>query len=140
MPEIVQRENPPSRSEPWPHARLILVLVLFGAWGHWRFGWNEASLPAIERSLAGMLGVFCFCALISSTLAELYATIFVFPFYATTVLNDWLYQGCYWLFRTVLRLLYIRRVSAVAAMLGELGLFVLLWRLVELLLRKYCLR
>ncbi|MBI3552032.1 MAG: hypothetical protein HY077_05890 [Elusimicrobia bacterium] len=139
MGQTTQRWNPPPRYESWPLARLTLVLLLFGIWGHWRFSWNAASLPAIERCLAGMLGVFCFCAVISGTLGQLYATVVIFPFYATTVLNDWLYQGCYWLFRTVLRLLYIRRVSAFFALVGELGLFVVLWRLVEILLRRYCL-
>lgn len=127
----------PAPRDYWPLIRLLVVLTTFGLWGHWRFGWNEASLPAIEKGLAGMLGVFCFCGLISYTLGRFYAMVVIFPFYATTVLNDWLYAGCYWLFRTILRLLYIRRVSAFAALVGELSLFVVLWRLVEIILRKY---
>ena len=139
MEHTIQRRNPPQQSESWPLARLTLVLLLFGLWGHLRFGWGEASLPAFQIILAGILVIFCFCALISSRLGRLYATVVILPFYATTVLNDWLYKGCFWIFRTILRLLYMRRVSALVALLGELGFFVLLWRLIEILLRKYCL-
>jgi hypothetical protein len=116
---------------------LIGVFILFGLWGHWRFHWSAASLPVVQKNLTGMLLVFCFFALISGTLAELYVALVALPFSATTVLNDYLYEACFWTFRTILRLLYMRRVSAFVALLGELGLFVVLWRSVEILLRKY---
>jgi hypothetical protein len=90
---------------------------------------TAASLPVVQKSLTGMLLVFCFFALISGTLAELYVALVALPFSATTVLNDYLYEACFWTFRTILRLLYMRRVSAFMALLGELSLFVGLWQL-----------
>jgi hypothetical protein len=135
----LQRRKPSAQRESWPLARLSLVLILFGLWGQGRFGWNTASLAAFQIGLAGILVTFCLFALIWAPLGRLYATVVIFPFYATTVLNDRLYRGCYWAFRTVLRLLYMRKVSAFVALLGELGLFVLIWRLVDIFLRKYCL-
>ena len=85
-----------------------------------------------------MFGFLYFCALISRALVELCLEIAAFPFYATAALNEWLYRGCYWAFRMLLRLLYLPRVSALAALLGELGLFLVLWRLIGALLRRYC--
>lgn len=119
----------------WATARLLLVALLFGLWGRWRFQWSAASLPAVERTLGGMLGVFCFCGVLSLTLGRLYLAVVAFPLYATTVLNDCLYQACYWTFRTVLRLLYMRRVSALVAVLSELGVFLCLWQIMARLLR-----
>ena len=81
-----------------------------------------------------MLVIYLICAVIEPSLARLFGKVALLPFYATIVLNNWLYGGSHWTFRTVLRLLYIRRVSAFAALLGELGLFALLWRGIELLL------
>ncbi len=128
-----------SHRDPWPVIRLLMVFAAMGFWAHWRFAWKPPAPSAVQTTAVGMLGVFLFCGLISITLARFYLALVLFPVYATTKLNAWLYEFCYWLFRTILRLLYIRRASAIVALLGELGLFVLLWRLVELLLRKYCL-
>ena len=124
-----------AQRDHWAIARLLLVALLFGLWGRWRFQWSAASLPVVEHTLGGMLGVCCFLGLLSVTLARLYLTVVAFPLYATTVLNDWFYGACYWTFRTVLRLLYMRRVSALVALLSELGLFLCLWQLITRLLR-----
>ena len=116
---------------------MTLVLLILGFWVHWRFGLTASSLPAFRRDLGIMLVVFFICAGIEPSFARLYGKVVLLPFYATIVLNNWLYGGSHWVFRTILRLLYIRRVSAFVALLGELGLFALLWHGVELLLRRY---
>lgn len=125
--------------DPWPLIRLLMVFAAMGFWAHWHFAWKPPAPSSIQATALGMLGVFLFCGFLSVTLARLYLALVLFPVYATTTLNAWLYDGCYWTFRTALRLLYMRRVSAVVALAGELGLFVGLWRLIELLIRRYCL-
>jgi hypothetical protein len=133
--KLLERCPALARRDHWAVARLLLVALLFGLWGRWRFQWSAASLPAVEHTLGGMLGVFCFCGLLSVTLARFYLAFVTFPLYATTVLNDWLYGACYWTFRTLLRLLYMRRVSALVALLSELGLFLCLWQTIARLLQ-----
>jgi len=85
-----------------------------------------------------MLGVLLFLGLISRTLGTLYLALMAFPVYATTVLNEWLYRSCYWTFRTLLRLLYLRRISALVATVAEIGLFLAMWELITFLVRRYC--
>lgn len=138
MKTTIKGWYPPTYCEPWPAARLILIAALFALWGKARFAWGVATLPEIGRTAKGMLGVMIFCGLLSRRLGALYVALVVFPFYATAVLNEWLYRGGYWTFRTLLRLLYDRRVSALVALLAELGLFLALWEFVTFLLKRYC--
>ena len=91
----------------------------------------------MKWGLAILGALFCLMAMASVNLARVYASVLIFPFYALTVLNDWFYDGCYWLYRTILRLFYMRRVSAFIAFLCELGIFAGLWYTAELLIRRY---
>ena len=114
-----------------------MVFATMGLWAHWRFAWAPPPPSIIQAATVGLFVIFLFVGFLSITLARLYVALMFFPIYATTKLNAWLYDLCYWTFRTVLRLLYMRRVSAVAALAGELGLFVGLWRLIEFLIKRY---
>jgi len=108
-----------------------------GLWAHWRFAWKPPAPSELRAAVVGMVAIFCFLAFISEVLARLYVAAVVFPVYATITLDAWLYDGFYWAFRTALRLLYMRRVSAVAALVGELSIFAGLWWLIEFLIRTY---
>jgi hypothetical protein len=126
----------PSR-DSWPLVRLLAVLATLGLWAHWRFAWVPPPPTTIQATVVGLFVIFAFCGFLSITLARLYVALLFFPIYATTKLNVGFYELCYWCFRTALRLLYMRRVSAVAALAGELGLFIGLLRLIELVIRRY---
>lgn len=139
MKQAITGWDPPTYCEPWPAARLLLIVVFFLLWGRSRFGWSAASIPSVGKTAEEMLGVFLFLGLISRTLGALYLALVAFPLFATKVLNEWIYRACYWTFRTFLRLLYLRRISALVAMLAEIGLFLALWELILLLLRRFCL-
>ena len=130
-------QPPGSRRDFWPLIRLFTVFATMALWTRWRFAWKAPTPTEIQAAAVGLFVIFLFIGSLSITLARLYVALMFFPIYATTVLNAWLYDGCYWTFRTVLRLLYMRRVSAVAALAGELGLFIGLWRLIEFLIRSY---
>ncbi len=114
-----------------------MVFVTMGLWARWHLAWRPPTPTELQAATVGLFVIFLFVGFLSITLARLYVALIFFPIYATTKLNVWLYDGCYWTFRTALRLLYMRRVSAVAAWAGELGLFIALWRLMEFLLRRY---
>lgn len=122
---------------PWPLVRLLSVFAATALWAHWRFSWKPPAPTEIQAAVVGLFVLFLFCGFFSITLARLYVALVFFPVYATTTLNSWLYDGCYWTFRTLLRLLYMRRVSAIAAWAGELCLFIGLWRLMEFLVHRY---
>ena len=136
MGQIMQ-SRPLPRWEAWPLIRLLTVFIATGLWAHWRFAWKPPSPTELQAASVGLVVLFLFFGLFSVTLARLYVALVCLPFYATIRLNGWLYDASYWTFRTILRLLYIRRVSAVAALAGELGLFIGLWRLIEFLTRRY---
>ena len=136
MNQTIARQIGPQR-DPWPLIRLLGVFATMGLWAHWRFAWKPPAPAELQATAVGLCVIFLFVGFLSITLARLYVALLFFPIYATTKLNAWLYDGCYWTFRTMLRLLYMRRVSAVAAMAGELSLFVGLWWLIEFLVRRY---
>lgn len=137
MKTLVREWEMPACREPWPLARLLMVAALFVLWGKSKFGWTAAAVPMIGKTAEGMLGVLLLCGLVSRRLGLLYIAIVGLPVWATLLLNDWLYRGSYWIFRTVLRLLYDRRVSAVVALLAEFGLFLAAWELAATVLRNY---
>lgn len=124
--------NPFRSWDPWPLTRLLLVLAALSCWAHWCLGWALPAPLALGRAAFGLFEVFCLSALIG--LAQVYLVVLAFPVYATIVLNDWFYDGCYWL----LGLAGPRspRWRAGFALVGELGLFVSLWRSMELLLKS----
>lgn len=122
---------------PWPIIRFVTVVIATTLWARWHLEWKPPAPAEIQAAVVGLFVLFIFFGLLSITLARLYIALVFFPVYATTKLNAWLYDGSYWTFRTVLRLLYMRRVSAVAAWAGELALFIGLWRLLEFLIHRY---
>jgi hypothetical protein len=131
------RWNPFAQWDPWPLTRLLSVLCTLGLWTHWRFGWGPPALPSLGQTTWGLFEAFCLCTLLSSTLARLLIVILMFPLYAIIVLNDWFYDGSYWLIQ-VLTGPRSPRLNAGFALAGELGLFVSLGHTIEFLMRTYC--
>ncbi len=119
--------------DPWPLTRLLLVLATLSLWAHLQHGCVFPTPSVLGRAAFGLFEVFCLFALVG--LAQLYLALVLFPVYAAIVLNDWLYDGCYWL----LGLVGPRspRWKAGFALAGELGLFVGLCRSMEFLLKNY---
>ncbi len=125
------------RHNLWPLCRLLIVLALGIIWLHHKLNLAPISLLYVKGGIVILVALFCLIALVSINFARLYASLLIFPFFAVTVLNDWLYDGAYWTFRTILRLFYMRRVSAIFALLGEIWMFVLLSLFCEILLRAF---
>ena len=93
--------NPFTQWDPWPLIRLLSVLCTLGLWAHWRFGWGPPALPSFGQTALSLFEAFCLCALVSFTLARLLIVILMFPLYAVIVLNDWLYDGSYWMIQVL---------------------------------------
>ena len=124
--------------ELWPLFRLLTVLTLGVIWLHHKLNLGPISLLYVKGGIVILVALFCLIALVSINLARLYASLLIFPFFAVTVLNDWLYDGAYWTFRTILRLFYMRKVAAFFALIGELGLFIVLLQMGKILFKRYC--
>jgi|CXWL01.1.fsa_nt_gi hypothetical protein len=122
--------------DPWPLTRLLLVLATLSLWAHLQNGCALPTPPVLGRAAFGLFEAFCLCTLVSFTLARLLVVILMFPLYAIIVLNDWFYDGSYWLIR-FLTGPRSPRWKAGFALAGELGLFVGLCRSMEFLLRNY---
>ena len=121
--------------DPWPCLRLLAVFAATGLWAHWRFAWTLPALPAIVREVLSLFEIFFICAVLSRALAQFYLILLVMPLYGVVFLNSWFYDGSHWVLR---RLSGLRspRLQAGLALAGELGLFVGLWYLLEILLRS----
>ena len=130
------RPSPVPDRELWTRIRLLAVLIAFGLWVHWRFG--PAVPPCVKGGIVILFFLFCLLGLFSVNLARFLVLLLALPIHAAIILNRMLFDGAYWSFRTILRLFYMRRVSAFIAFLCELGVLVALSQLAELLIRRYC--
>ncbi len=137
METRICRPSPVPNREVWTNLRLLAVLSALGLWIYWRTGFDAAFLLYAKDVAIIVFFLFCLIGLLSVNLARLYVSLLILPIHAMVILNRLLYEGAYWTFRTVLRLFYMHRVSAVIAFLCELGIFAALWRLVELLIRRH---
>lgn len=126
-----------SEWDPWPLIRLVAVFIAAALWLHWRFQLTMPSPRELARIGAGLFETFCVCAVLSAVLADLFLVVLMFPLYATIVLQDWFYDASHWLLRLFLGP-RSPRLTAGLALAGELGLFLGLWRSVELFLMTYC--
>ena len=105
----------------WPLARLIALALCAAAVAHFVYGWRFSGKSALIAA-AGVFESFSLVAFFSSTLAYLYAAVFLFPLCGVIVLNEWLYDAPAWLLRKAFRV----RPSHVLMPLGlgsELALF-----------------
>ena len=105
----------------WPLARLIALALFVALAAHFAYGWRFSGKSAMIAA-AGVFESFSLVAFFSSTLAYLYAAVFLFPLCGVIVLNEWLYDAPAWLLRKVFRV----RSSRVLMPLGlgcELVLF-----------------
>ncbi|MDE2312688.1 MAG: hypothetical protein KGL04_00750, partial [Elusimicrobia bacterium] len=101
--------------EFWTELRLIAVLSAFGLWLYWRTSFGSAFFLYAKGCTLIIFFLFCLIGLLSVNLARLYVSLLILPIHAAIALNRWLFESAYWTFRTVLRLFYMRRVSAFIA-------------------------
>ena len=87
---------------PWPLTRLLIVAAALTLQAHLMFGWDLQS-GAILAFPGQILKTLFFLTLLSTTLACLYALLFLAPLLIVGWLNIWIYDGSRWLFRMVLR-------------------------------------
>jgi len=105
----------------WPLARLVALALFAAGAAHFVYGWRFSGKSALIAAV-GVFENFSLVAAFSSTLAYLYAAVFLFPLCGVIVLNEWLYDAPAWLLRKALRV----RSNRVLMPLGlgcELALF-----------------
>lgn len=122
-PTMEREEGPLTWAEWdwWPLARLLIVAAVFGAVGHFRYGWTISPRWCL-LSVCGAGELFLFLAFLSSTLAYLFAWIPLLLLYAGVLLNDILYELSRWVSE---KLLPIRSTLALSlsGLIGEILLF-----------------
>ncbi|MFA6093667.1 MAG: hypothetical protein WCU88_08930 [Elusimicrobiota bacterium] len=123
---------------PWPLIRLLSAVAVIGLWLHWRFDCRLPTLRECGSTGLALFEVMSLCALFSFALAHVFLVVLNFPFYAIVVLNDWFYEGSRWVFRLLMGP-SSPRLTAGLSLAGELGLFLGTCRLIEFLLKRYCL-
>jgi len=107
---------------PWPLTRLLIVAVALSLQAQLMFGW-DLRLGAILAFPGQILKTLCFLTLLSSTLACLYALLFLAPLLIVGWLNIWLYDCSLWFFSMVFRL-GSDRLLAGFSLCSEVALFV----------------
>lgn len=87
----------------WPLIRVAILIVGMAVQAHWSLGLADlwTALPGLAVKI---LGTFAGLALISLTLAMLYALIWLLPLMLLIHLDAWLYAGIIWILHCLLML------------------------------------
>jgi len=112
--------NNPLHWNYWPLTRLLAVGASLSLQAHlcgWDVPW-EIILALPGRVIATLLGLLLF----STTLAYVYAGLWLIPLMIVVLLNDWTYEASRWALRTLFRLRSHRLLAAVS-LCSEAALF-----------------
>lgn len=109
--------------DPWPLARIIIVLGVFGYYINSQCAWKLTlhDLGAIACTLSL---VFFIIAVISGTLASLCLDLAMLLIYLVILSNQWFYEATCWFLKALLRL-RCRILLALFGLCGEIILFAL---------------
>lgn len=94
---------PPLSRDYWPLIRVAILIVGMAVQAHWSLGLADPwiALPSIAVKV---IGTFAGLALMSLTLAMLYALIWLLPLMLFIHLDAWLYAGISWILHCLLML------------------------------------